>query len=70
MCGAAARSRHLLRRYYVLRARIENGVCGVVHVPDAENPSDFLTKWTTKAKVAASIKYTSGRSARFAAFGY
>ena len=58
--GAAARSRHLLRRYYVLRARIENGVCAVVHVPDAENPSDFLTKWVPIKKLNRSLAYVTG----------
>ena len=58
--GAAARSRHLLRRYYVLRQRIERGACGVVHIPDAENPADFLTKWVPKAKLNRSLAYVTG----------
>eukprot|EP00966_Prymnesium_polylepis_P278054 6424880-Prymnesium_polylepis.1 len=52
--GAASRSRHLLRRYYTLMQRIQSGRINVVHVPDAENPSDFV------AKLRASLAYVTG----------
>jgi hypothetical protein len=58
--GAAGRSRHLLRRYYVLRQRIRDGECQVTHVPDAENPSDFLTKWVPADKLRKSLAYVCG----------
>ena len=35
----------------------------VGHVRDAENPTDFLTKWTTKAKLAASVEYLTNQRA-------
>ena len=62
--GAANRSRHLLRRYYTLMQRIKSGRINVVHVPDAENPSDFLTKWVSAAKLRASLAYVTGAARR------
>ena len=31
--------------------------------PSSENPADFLTKWTTKAKLLASIEYLTNQNA-------
>ena len=39
--------------------RVSRGV-EVVYVPDACNPSDFLTKWVPAAKEAISDAYTRG----------
>ena len=58
---SASRCKHLLLRYEMLKARISAGEIAVVHVPDAENPSDFLTKWIPKAKLLKSIAYVSGK---------
>ena len=58
--GTSRRSKHLLRRYYVLMQRIADGEVRLVHVPDEENPSDFLTKWVS----AASLRYATGAAAQ------
>lgn len=42
--GSATRSRHFLRRYYTFMQRVKAGECTLKHIPDAENPADFLTK--------------------------
>ena len=64
--GGSNRCRHLLRRYFVLRQRIAAGECRVVHVPDAENPSDFLTKWLPAAKLRRSLAYVCGTKNKLA----
>ena len=51
--GNATRSRHFLRRYYVLLQRVKAGDNVIGHVPDTENPSDFLTKWGLQGQAAA-----------------
>ena len=45
----------------MLKARISAGEIAVVHVPDEENPSDFLTKWIPKAKLLKSVAYVAGK---------
>ena len=67
--GAASRSKHMLRRYYVLMQRIRSGSVKVVHVPDTANPSDFLTKWVPAAKLRASLSYVTGSKARPTSLG-
>ena len=62
--GTSRRSKHLLRRYYVLMQRIADGEVRLVHVPDEENPSDFLTKWVSAAKLRASLRYATGAAAQ------
>ncbi|KAL1529669.1 hypothetical protein AB1Y20_000610 [Prymnesium parvum] len=63
--GASSRSKHLLRRYYVLLQRVQAGEqVRVVHVKDDLNPADFLTKWVSAKKLRASVAYVSGQSAR------
>ena len=62
--GTSRRSKHLLRRYYVLMQRIADGEVRLVHVPDEENPSDFLTKWVPAAKLRASLRYATGAAAQ------
>ena len=62
--GGSNRSRHLLRRYIVLQQRIREGECYVVHVPDPENPSDFLTKWVSAEKLRRSLAYVTGSNRR------
>jgi len=59
--SAAARSKHMLRRYFALMQRIKCGECKLVHVKDEENPSDFLTKWVPATqKLRASVAYATG----------
>ena len=58
--GSASRARHLLRRYVAMQQRISSGVIKLLKVADPKNPADWLTKWTTKAKVAESERYAMG----------
>ena len=44
--------------------RIADGEVRLVHVPDDENPSDFLTKWVPAAKLRASLRYATGAAAK------
>jgi hypothetical protein len=43
--GSPTRSRHFLRHYYLTVQRVKAGRAVLGHVPDTENPADFLTKW-------------------------
>ena len=54
-----SRSRHCQRRYLTFLQRLRCGEVEVGHVPDVENPSDFLTKWVSKDKCDLSIKYAT-----------
>ena len=51
------RMRHAARRYTAFLERLAQGEVEVGHVPDEENPSDFLTKWVKKDKIGASLQY-------------
>ncbi|KAL1518486.1 hypothetical protein AB1Y20_002777 [Prymnesium parvum] len=62
--GASNRSKHLLRRYWVLMQRVQAGEVRVVHVRDEANPADFLTKWVPAKKLRTSIAYVTGQAAR------
>jgi len=62
--GSAANSRHMLRRYVVLAERLERGFVRLVHVPDEENPADFLTKWLPARKLRASVRYATNHGKR------
>ena len=59
--GASTRARHLLRRVFILMQRIRQGESRVLHVPDEENYTDFLTKWVPAKKLRASLDYVTGR---------
>jgi hypothetical protein len=52
-----SRLRHCLRRYRTFTERVERGEMVLGYVPDPENPSDFLTKWTTVDKNDRSVAY-------------
>ena len=58
---SSARSRYYLIRSTCLHQRVADGEINVVYVPDAENPSDFLTKSIPEAKTEASICYAIGQ---------
>jgi hypothetical protein len=58
---SASRSRAVLWRCAVVQAMAREGEVEVVYVPDACNPSDFLTKWVPAAKEAISDAYTRGK---------
>ena len=57
---SAARSKTVLWRCAVVQAMARAGEVAIVHVPDASNPADFLTKWLAAAKVRASDEYARG----------
>ena len=59
--GAAcpSRSKHFLRRYHSLLRRVQEGECVIKHVPDADMPADFLTKWIDNKKLDRSINYVT-----------
>ena len=61
--GASSRSKHFLRRYFVLRQRIAAGVAKIVKVPDPQMPADFLTKWLPAKKFNLSLDYATNASA-------
>jgi hypothetical protein len=60
--SSAARSRHALRRYLIIQQRIASGDIVIRHVPDTENPADFLTKWVDRVKFEKSIEYATNGS--------
>ena len=62
---SATRSRYFLIRSACLHQRIADGEVCVVHVPDPENPSDYLTKFIGAEKTASSIAYSIGKQRRF-----
>ena len=62
--GWPSRSRHFFRRYYSLLRRASMGECVVRKVSDAENPSDFLTKWLPATKLNRSVAYVENSAAR------
>ena len=57
---SAARSKTVLWRCAVVQAMARAEEVAIVHVPDASNPADFLTKWLAAAKVRASDEYARG----------
>ena len=61
--GASSRSKHFLRRYFVLRQRLNAGVARVVKVRDPDMPADFLTKWLGHRKLQASVDYAENTKA-------
>lgn len=58
--ASPGRIKHILRRFKVIQQRVQKNEIKLYHVPDEDNPADFLTKWTSKAKVDASVAYLSG----------
>ena len=59
--NSSARSRYYLIRYACLKHRTAEGHVRVLHVPDKENPSDFLTKsGIGKMKSNNSLYYAAG----------
>ena len=54
--------RYFLIRSTCLHQRITDGELTVLHVPDPQNPSDFLTKFIDNKKTSDSVAYASGRA--------
>ena len=52
-----SRLRHCLRRYKTFTERRARGEVELGYVPDPENPTDFMTKWVSAAKLEASLEY-------------
>ena len=61
--GSSARSRHFLRLYVMMQQRITRNEIAVGHVPDAQNPSDYLTKWVNRSKFRASNNHLTNARA-------
>ena len=59
-----SRSRHCLRRYLTFLQRVDAREVEIGHVPDPENPADFMTKWVPVRKVDASLDYATNRRNR------
>ena len=57
-----SRSRHCLRRYTSFLQRVRRGDVEIGHVPDPQNPSDYLTKWVSKEKTAMSVAFATNGS--------
>ena len=57
--GAAARSRHSLRRWANLIKRMEDNEIYLAKVGTAEMPCDFLTKWVSKEKLRKSLEFAT-----------
>ena len=53
-----------MRHYHMLLQRVQMGENDVRHIPDAENPADFLTKWLAGPKFIRSVKYLTNAAAR------
>ena len=57
--ASANKSRHALRRWRVLRERLEARECKLVHLPGVSMPADFLTKRTDAKRVNAGVAYAT-----------
>ncbi len=62
--GSPGRCRHALRRYQIIQERVKSGTVTISHVPDVENPADFLTKWVKREKLHKSLDYLTNAHAR------
>ena len=58
--SSPTRSRHFLRRYHTLIARVKAGEVVLKHVNDDRMPADFLTKWIDVKKLNKSVRYATG----------
>ena len=71
MTATPGRSRNCLRVWAIVQARVQAGECAIGHIPDAENPTDFLTKWVSRSKSTMSLQYLTntipGQSVAFTA---
>jgi len=59
----AGRSKAFLKQYIIMQQRAAAGICIVGHVPDEHMPADFLTKWVSKKKLLASLRYATNSAA-------
>ena len=61
--GCPSRSKHFLRRYAVLKQRIQSQEVNLRHVDDESMAADFLTKWIPRSKLEVSVRYATNSSA-------
>ena len=57
---ASSRSKYFLIRQTILHERIANGEVRTIHIPDPDNPSDYLTKALPLPKTEMSDHYATG----------
>ena len=53
-----------MHRYVVFKQRLERGACSLSKISDADNASDFLSKWVPKQKLNQSLDYCTNRNER------
>ena len=58
--GAPTRMKHCIRRFKVFVQRVASGECTLIHVPDTQNPADYLTKFVDEKKYRASDEWATG----------
>ena len=61
-----SRLRHCVRRYQAFLQRVKAAECEIGHVPDEENPADFLTKFVPRAKFERSNEFATNARCRVA----
>ena len=59
MVATPGKSRYCLRVWAIIQARVQAGECCIGHIPDADNPSDFLSKWVSRDKASQSLRYVT-----------
>jgi hypothetical protein len=60
--GLPGRSKHCVRRYLAFLQRVQSRVVVLYHIPDEDNPADFLTKWLHRKKLELSVVYSTNQS--------
>ena len=60
--ASATKARHMLRRYLKIQERALKGAIKLRHIPDKENPSDFMTKWVSADKFKKSLEFATHAS--------
>jgi hypothetical protein len=62
--GSASRLKHCMRRFETVKQRVAQGKVVLAHVPDPQNPADYLTKFVGREKVRWSNEFaTNARNA-------
>ena len=61
--GTATKAKHMLRRYHSFMQRVAMGEVVLKHIPDKQNPADFLTKWVPGDKFKMSVDYLTNSRA-------
>jgi len=62
--ASAGRSKHIYRKWKLIKQRLAKAAIRLAEVPDKDMPADFLTKWVPRAKLEASVaRATNSRNA-------